>query len=160
MSAEIKADDTIMIRSIVAGDIDTLLELERRIFPDPWTYDAFLDQVKGNGWGGFVAESSCGIIGYACYYVAASESHLTNIAVVEEFRRKSVAKLLLDHILEVVTKFKCEYLLLEVRPSNQSAISFYEKHQFQFLYRRPRYYHSPVEDALVYVRYLDEDKDD
>jgi len=147
----------ITIREMKSTDLDLVVELEHKIFPDPWPYNAFKEQVEEKNWGGIVAESERGIIGYACYYVAAAEAHLTNIAVVEKFRRKSVAKLLLDNILEVVAKHKCEYLLLEVRPSNSSAISFYEKHDFKLLYRRPKYYHSPIEDAIVMVRYFEQD---
>lgn len=158
MNAEINNKNKIAVRNIELKDIDLLLELERKIFPDdPWSYDAFLNLTEGKGWGGFIAEDESGIVGYACYYISASEGHLTNIAVVPEFRRKSVAKLLLDNILMVVRENRCEFLLLEVRPSNESAISFYEKYEFKFLYQRPRYYHNPVEDALVMVHYLEYD---
>ena len=145
---------------MVLTDLDTVVALEQNIFPDPWSYNAFKEQVEDKGWGGFVAESECGIIGYACYYIAAMESHLTNIAVTEDFRRKSVAKLLLDNIFKVVKEQKCEFLLLEVRPSNKSAITFYEKYDFKLLYQRPRYYRNPLEDALVMVHYFEYDMEE
>jgi len=138
-------------------DLDIVVALEHEIFPDPWPYNAFKEQVEDTNWGGFVALSDGEIIGYACYYIAASESHLTNIAVSQDFRRKSVAKLLLDNIFKVVKESQCEFLLLEVRPSNKSAISFYEKYDFKLLYQRPRYYHNPIEDASVMVHYFEYD---
>jgi len=160
LTSKTKIKSRIKIREMVYEDLEIILELERKIFPDPWIFDAFADHVHDKNWGGFIAEFESGIIGYACYYIAAAEAHLTNIAVVEEFRRKSVAKLLLDNILEVVRGARCEHLLLEVRPSNKSAISFYEKHDFKFLYQRPRYYHNPIEDAWVMVSYLEYDKEE
>lgn len=139
-------------------DLKKVVALEHDVFPDPWSFNAFREQVEDDGWGGFVAESASGIIGYACYFIAATEAHLTNIAVSEEFRRKSVAKLLLDNIFKVVKEYQCEFLLLEVRPSNKSAIAFYEKYDFKLLYQRPRYYHNPLEDALVMVHYFEYDR--
>ena len=135
-------------------DLDRIAELEQVIFPDPWPRSAFDDTVDSDGWGGFVAEADGDIIGYASYFVVCQESHLTNIAVVEAWRRKLVANQLLNAILELVTESECEFLLLEVRPSNQPAVTFYERHGFTTLYRRPNYYRRPPEDALVLVKYL------
>ncbi len=144
----------VSIRKMCADDLPVISELERQIFPDPWSESAFSEALSEEEWGALVAESDGTIIGYACYLIVGDEAHLTNIAVAEPFRRKSVAKQLLDHILRVVTEAECEYLLLEVRPSNTRAIAFYQKHGFHLLYRRPRYYHHPIEDAQVMVLYL------
>ena len=141
-------------------DLEKVIVLEEKIFPDPWSIKAFQEQVEDDNWGGYVAVSNGDIIGYACYYISVHESHQTNIAVIEEFRGKLVAKLLLDNIFKVVKEYKSEFLLLEVRPSNKSAIAFYEKYDFKLLYQRPRYYHSPVEDALVMVHYFEYDRNE
>jgi len=154
MSEPVKVTDNIVIRPMVKADIDQVMELEREIFPDPWPRSAFDDQFLGEEWDSLVAESDGAIAGYACFMVVGDEAHLTNIAVAKAFRRKSVAKRLLEPILEVVKEKRCEFILLEVRPSNTDAIAFYERLEFKELYKRPRYYRSPVEDALVMVRYL------
>jgi len=146
----------ILIRPMVEADLAQVMDLEREIFPDPWPKSAFEEQFENSDWGSLVAESGGVITGYACFMVAGEEAHLTNIAVAKAFRRKSVAKRLLEPILEVVKEKGCEFILLEVRPSNTGAIAFYERSGFRELYKRPRYYRSPQEDALVMVRYLDE----
>lgn len=148
-----------IIRAMTAADIDRIMELERLIFADPWPRSAFIEQLKGPYWGGFVVEINGIIVGYGCYLMVADESHLTNIAVDPTYRRKSVAKLLLERILRVVTEHDCTLILLEVRPSNVEARAFYEKYGFETLYRRPNYYRRPVEDALVMVRHLVDMKD-
>lgn len=147
------------IRLMKAADLDFVVKLESDIFPDPWSRSMFEEQLNGENWGGFVAEYEGEIVGYACYYIAVTEGHLTNIATRPEFRRKSVAKQLLDNILRVGLENECEFMLLEVRPSNTEAITFYKKYGFDLLYRRPDYYHNPVEDALVMVRYYDENEE-
>ncbi|MBD3258944.1 ribosomal-protein-alanine N-acetyltransferase, partial [candidate division GN15 bacterium] len=88
-------------------------------------------------------------IGYACYVFISDEAHLANIAVVPAYRRKSVAKQLLDRILQLAQEAGCRLILLEVRASNNAARRFYEKAGFTELYQRPRYYRHPVEDAVV-----------
>ena len=149
---------TFSMRPMTASDLTILMELERKIFPDPWPRSAFEDILTDDDWGGLVAESEGEVVGYASWLVIDIESHLTNIAVPEAFRRKSVAKRLLERILEVVQKAGAEYILLEVRQSNGAAIAFYETYGFTLLQRRPRYYRNPSEDALVMIRYF-EDKE-
>ncbi len=147
--------DRITIRSLRTSDLRVIVKLEREVFPDPWPRSAFEDILRESGWYALVAEADTGeIAGYACYLIIGPEGHLANIAVAPAFRRKSVAKRLLDNILNAVEESECEYLLLEVRPSNSNALTFYEKQGFAFLYRRPNYYSRPVEDAIVLVRYL------
>lgn len=140
---------------MVKDDLSRVASLENEIFPDPWPESAFLEDTYEEIWGAIVAESDDGIIAYACYYVSGQEAHLTNIAVDPEFRRKSVAKKLLDHIFRIVKNMGCEYIILEVRPRNKEACAFYEKLGFELMYRYPDYYQHPVEDALVMVFYFD-----
>ena len=153
-SAEKTDRQAITIRAMSEEDLPLIAELELKIFPDPWSKNAFSEALGEDSWGAVVAEADGEVVAYACYLIIDVESHLTNIAVAESYRRKSVAKQLLDYILRVVTEANCEYLLLEVRPSNTEAVAFYRKHSFHQLYRRPNYYHNPVEDAQVMVYYL------
>jgi len=142
------------IRAMAERDLDAVTALEAQIFPDPWPREAFVDQLKDSNWGALVAECDGQIIGYGCYLMVHNESHITNIGVEPAWRRKSVARRLLERILDIVVENKCDILLLEVRPSNMEARAFYAKYEFRELYRRPNYYRRPVEDALVMVRYL------
>ena len=147
----------IRLREMTQTDLPAILRLEREIFTDPWPQSAFVDVVSEPGWKGLVAETDGTIIGYACYLFVDVESHLANIAVTKTYRRKSVAKQLLDCIFEDVINRQCDFILLEVRPSNKEALAFYEKYGFRVLYRRPNYYRRPVEDAIVMVRYLNDE---
>lgn len=138
------------------ADLLQIVNLENEIFSDPWALNVFEEQLSEDGWKGAVAEYDDNIIGYVCYCIVNNEVHLTNIAVDVEYRRKSVAKQLLENIFKVATDKECEFILLEVRISNNDAIAFYKKYNFDILYRQPNYYHKPVEDAFVMVRYLDD----
>ncbi len=146
--------DSIRIREVVRADLDSVVILEHEIYSDPWSRTAFEDALEAENWDSWIAETESGIIGYACTMTAAGECHLANIAITQHHRRKSVAKRLMDHILDIAIRNECEKMLLEVRPSNLGAIAFYEKFEFERLYVRPNYYHDPKEDALVMIKDL------
>ena len=156
MNGVIKNNTDYLIRNMTADDLERVHQIEKEVFPDPWTLNMFKEQLGDNGWGAIVAENKSGIIGYACYYVSHVEGHLTNIAVSPAFRRKSIAKELLKIIIDIILQHGCEFILLEVRPSNTAAGNFYKSYGFEVLYKRPNYYSSPREDAAVMVKYFDE----
>lgn len=144
------------IRHMTEADVDEVTSIEKECFPDPWPRSAFKDIIDSSDHGAFVAVVDEGLVGYGCYLIIANEAHLTNLAVRPDYRRKSAARRLLGYIMEIARRKNCEYILLEVRPQNESAVAFYEKAGFKLLYRRPRYYRNPVEDALVMVYYFPE----
>lgn len=155
ISGDVHSGTNVRYRDMTEADISAVVAIEKAVFSDPWPRSAFVDVVTAAGWGGLVAELDGVLIGYACYLIVDVEAHLTNIAVAPEHRRKSVARHLLGRILNIADGRGCEFILLEVRPSNHEALGFYRKHDFKVLYQRPNYYRRPVEDAIVMVRYFD-----
>ena len=77
--------------------------------------------------------------------VAADEREILNLAVVSDFRRKGVARALLDSTLRAFRG--CVFL--EVRESNAVAQEFYKSLGFKELSKRRGYYDSPPETAIV-----------
>ncbi|MBD3331744.1 ribosomal-protein-alanine N-acetyltransferase [candidate division GN15 bacterium] len=142
-------------RPMTESDLDQVVGLEGEIFTDAWPRSAFQDVMRESGWSIWVACSLTTVIAYACWLIVADECHLANIAVAEQWRRKSVAKRFLERILSEAQAASCRYILLEVRTSNDPAVAFYRKHGFDVWYERPNYYQRPPEDALVMVRRLD-----
>ncbi len=149
-----------VLRDMTPEDIGAVYALELEIFPDAWPRAAFDEIFIEDAWGATVAEVDGEIVGYACHMIVAGEAHLANMAVAPAWRRKLVAKQLLDRILKFALDDACGIILLEVRPSNEAARRFYEKAGFLALYRRPGYYRHPVEDAVVMVRHLQTVRDD
>jgi len=140
------------------SDLPVVDELEKAVFSDAWPSKTFREILADKAWCARVAEVDCSVIGYSCHIIIGREAHLANLAVHPEYRRKSVAKRLLEHIIQLARESRCEMVLLEVRPTNGSARAFYKKFEFVELFRKPNYYTSPVEDALVMVRWLEESK--
>jgi ribosomal-protein-alanine N-acetyltransferase len=77
--------------------------------------------------------------------VAPDEREILNLAVAPDFRRKGVARALVDAALGA---FRGS-VFLEVRESNAVALEFYKSLGFKELSRRKGYYDSPVETAIV-----------
>ncbi len=156
MTSTEKKINNIVIRDMIRADISNIAKMEKNIFSDAWPKSAFSQHFNESDFGAEVALCDDKIIGYSCFHIDI-ETHLTNIAVLPEYRRKSVAKRLLESILLRATKNGCGYVILEVRFSNTDARAFYDKNDFVLLYQRPDYYSDPKEDAMVMVRYLNKD---
>ena len=142
------------IRPMRFSDLPEVARLENDIFSDPWPLDAFeeyLDSLDGIGW---VVTVQSRIVGYACCGLDTGILHVTNLAVVPAYRRKSVAKRLMDCILTLARERECELVYLEVRITNEAARRFYEALEFETVDRKISYYEHPAEDALIMVRRL------
>ena len=77
--------------------------------------------------------------------VAADEGEILNLAVSPDFRRLGVAR----RLMETALKNYSGAFFLEVRESNEGAQKFYKSLGFQEVSRRPAYYESPPESAIV-----------
>jgi [ribosomal protein S18]-alanine N-acetyltransferase len=77
--------------------------------------------------------------------VAEGEHEILNLAVAHEFRRRGVARKLLNAWLSGISGD----IFLEVRASNQTAQKFYNLMGFQQVSTRPNYYQHPSEPAIV-----------
>ena len=98
------------------------------------------------------------VAGYAALLCAADEGNLVSIGVRKEYRQMGIATELLDILYELAAQRGVASINLEVRESNLPAIRFYEKEGFERTGKRPGFYRNPTEDALLYIRQLQEDK--
>ena len=135
----------VRITKCVEDDVDSLVAIENSVFEDPWSRNMLLDEI--------LADSSAvlcvrltqearmdEIIAYICFMLVYDEVHLNNIAVCEEFRGNGFGELLVNTMFEVCEEMNLKKFTLEVRVSNTSAISLYEKCGYSSAGIRPRYY--------------------
>jgi len=142
------------LRRMRAQDVESVLEIERRNFRDPWTRRAFLSEIEAEPVSQpLVVEYDSKIIGYAVPWYVADELQIVNLAIHEDFRRRGLAKQLIAHLCEIASQKNCKVAHLEVRHTNTAARQLYESLGFKTTTVR-RDYHGPAEDALLMSKNL------
>jgi [ribosomal protein S18]-alanine N-acetyltransferase len=135
------------IRRLTYGDLPSVISIERRSFPTPWSLAMFVLELSKPSGICLAAEDENGLIGYLVCARYDEVWHLMNVAVVTENRRRGIASELIDRLFEEAgadARFT-----LEVRVSNLPAIAMYERIGFRSAGRRRSYYHDNGEDALI-----------
>ena len=89
------------------------------------------------------------LLGFLIAHHLAPEWELENLVVASPARRKGLGKRLLQALLEAARETRSS-VFLEVRESNAAARALYENVDFEQTGRRPSYYTSPLEDAILY----------
>ncbi|MBL0140813.1 MAG: ribosomal protein S18-alanine N-acetyltransferase [Betaproteobacteria bacterium] len=130
-------------------DLGAVAELERALYPFPWSLGNFRDSVNA-GYDCWVACHGEQVIGYAILMVALDEAHLLNIAVGPVWQNQGIGRAFLQFMLDRAREARCMIVYLEVRPSNVAARHLYREAGFQQIAIRPSYYPAPSgrEDAL------------
>jgi ribosomal-protein-alanine N-acetyltransferase len=88
-------------------------------------------------------------------WLVVDELHVLSVATLPAFRRRGMAKALLEHAIEFAREQKVRTILLEVRRSNAAAIRLYRAFGFSATAVRPRYYADNFEDAVEMSLVLD-----
>lgn len=135
--------------------IKELALLEKSCFSEPWSEDGFIEELS-NPLAVFkvaIDTSSNKVIGYVGMHHILDEGYITNIAVMEEYRRKGVAKKLMKSLFKYAKEKDMSFISLEVRVSNQNAVDFYENFGFKTVGTRKNFYNSPTEDAYIMTAY-------
>lgn len=141
------------------ADLDQVLRIESASFPHPWSRTHFHDELKSPHSFPFSAFDGSGrLVGYICPMMVLDEGHILDVAVDPECRGLGLGRLLVEKVLAVCREQGAEFVSLEVRPSNESAIGLYRHLGFVETGRRPRYYHDG-EDAIL-MEYIFTDKEE
>lgn len=144
------------IRLMEVKDLKEILTLEHQLFTSTWNEEDFIYEIETNPFSfNYVIEENNEIIGYAGLWVTYEQAQITTIGVKKEYQRKGYASLLMNHLLKLAKKQKCESMSLEVRVSNESAIKLYEKFGFKNVGIRKNYYQDNFEDAYLMVREME-----
>ena len=140
-----------------ASDLDEVLAIEFRVCPFPWGRGNFTDSLS-SGYSCWVCRIGGELLGYFVVMLAVDEAHLLTISVAEKRQGMGFGARLLRHAMSVARQSGATTLLLEVRPSNDNALSLYRHFGFQQIGRRRDYYPAGKgrEDALVLSRTLEE----
>jgi ribosomal-protein-alanine N-acetyltransferase len=138
---------TLSIRRLAYSDLPSVIAIERRSFPTPWSLAMFvLELSKPSGVCLAMVEGEQ-LVGYLVCSRYDTVWHLMNVAVAPERRREGIASRLIGHLFDAAGD--SAPFTLEVRMSNREAIEMYEQFGFRSAGVRRRYYHDNGEDALI-----------
>lgn len=135
------------------------VELDRRCFGKLWSIDGYRREMTSPNSELLTLvcptpnSSPCptfpSLLSLGCYWAIAGEAHITILAVDPNYQRQGLGRAMLEILLYSARQRQLEWATLEVRISNQAALSLYQKFGFREAGRRKRYYQDTGEDALV-----------
>ena len=142
------------LRPMAPGDLDQVLVIERG-FSAPWSREMFLQELRQLGISDSrVAALGTTVLGYILWWYVADEIHIVNLAVDLRFRRRGLAKRLLETAFACGRQRRMQIATLEVRAGNTGAIALYELLDFRKIAIRRGYYADNGEDAIVMLKNL------
>jgi ribosomal-protein-alanine N-acetyltransferase len=119
-----------------------------------WPYEEFLVSLKIPGTFILFQSENNQWLSIALGRALGADVELFYIYVSPKVRRRGLADQLLTEFCELALRdYFCDRVMLEVRPSNLAAQRLYERHGFEKIARRKRYYQNG-EDALIYEKPL------
>ncbi len=134
---------------MVQADLGAVGAIESETL-SPWSARSLAEELHIPRASQFVAESTeKEILGwYACREVW-PEAELLKIAVQKTNRERGIGSFLLEDLFLDLKKRKINYLFLEVRSGNRTALRFYKKNGFLHVGTRLGYYSDPPDSAMI-----------
>ncbi len=140
---------SIVIRKATNGDIEQICRLECMFFSQDINPEEIEGKINLNDAYYFVAETEEKIVGYLLAKAVIDEVDLWYIAVDPDYQHQGIGNQLMKKFIENMEDKKIQKITLEVRRSNQIAISLYKKYDFKEISVRKNYYKNPTEDAVI-----------
>jgi len=141
---------TITFRKMTVEDLDDVIEVEVNSFATPWSREAFFNELTKNQFAQYlVVEVDQKVVGYCGVWVIVDEAHITNIALLPDYRGMKLGDALMARVIELTRELGALRVTLEVRVSNERAKNLYRKFGFEAGALRKQYYTDNMEDALV-----------
>ena len=140
---------------MTADDLSAVIELERKSFKNPWSPE-LLRRELNHEWSTILlveepVSDGVQLLGVGIFWVVHDELHILNVATSPEHRRRGIARAIMDEALEHGRGRRCTLATLEVRRSNEAALTLYRGFGFRAVGIRPNYYVDEGEDAIVMV---------
>ncbi len=142
----------LIIRRMRLEDCAEVHGIEEKVFATPWSLRDFEKEMTVNRCARYlVAEEDGRIVGFAGAWMILDESHMTNIAVLPEYRGRGTGRRLMTALMQYASNLGVSYMTLEVRAGNEKAQALYKSLGFIRVSVRKKYYEDNGEDAYLMV---------
>ena len=143
------------VKKMEERHLEQIERLEKLCFSVPWSKALLKEEISKQNSNFLVAESNGNVVlGYVGFNFVVDEGYITNLAVFPEYRCNGIAEKLLKKVIEFARSLNLKFVSLEVRKSNVTAISLYERLNFLNVGIRKNFYSLPSEDAVIMTLYL------
>lgn len=139
----------IVIRKMQKSDLQEVCKIEKDNFSLPWSERSFIESMERNDTVFLTALAGEEVAGYIGCYCIAGTGEITNVAVKDTCRRRGIGAMLLEGLYKAGETLDTREFFLEVRESNEAAISLYSRQGFVKEGIRKNFYEKPVENALI-----------
>lgn len=143
-----------LIQNAEKKHLAQLENLEKLCFSMPWTREQLESQLPDAQHVFLVAVDGESVLGYVGMMFVLDEGYISNVAVSPEARRRGIGDALIAELLLRAEEKALSFVTLEARESNEAAIRLYQKHGFQKVGLRKKYYDLPKEDAILMTKFL------
>lgn len=142
-----------MIKKIGIEYADSVLKIEKQTFSHPASAINIKESLLNGKYKyiGFFKDDK--LVGYGSVFIVSNEAYINNIAVLKEYRHRGIATEIIKEINKVSEG--CEFITLEVRQSNITAVNLYKKNGFKQVAIRKNYYNNPIENAIIMTKFLE-----
>ena len=153
---------------MTVADLDSVLAIESVSHIHPWTKGNFSDSLAAGHWAYCVRPQLSDAVkgsfldpeilwAYCILFPAVDELHLLNITVSPKLRRLGIGIKMMHAIEGVAAQQNMPRIILEVRPTNKSALQLYQSLGYEQIGLRKNYYPVDItsglrEDALVLAK--------
>lgn len=141
-----------LIRRATEADISTIVDIERRNNPVPWSRQLFARELERQQGATLVVADREEVVGFIACAGQGDAWHILNVTVDAAHRGRGLGGLLVDNVISMLDGRPYDRYTLEVRVSNVVAIRLYRSRGFVDCGVRPRYYSDNQEDALIMWR--------
>ncbi len=138
----------IVICAAEIDDIDSIAKMESECFTDAWSWDSFHSCFVSPYYEIVVARIGEAIVGYGVVKSMYEDAELVRIAVSSFYRRLDIGYKMLDWLINEVRNNGAKKVFLDVRKSNEAAISLYKKMGFSPYEITEDFYNNPVEASV------------
>lgn len=144
-------ENEIIYREMTLPDVEQVYQIELSCFTQPWSIESLIGELTRNNDVAYyvVAECDGRIVGYAGVWIMFDEAHMTNIAVVPEYRRQGIARNIILNMMNEALRRGATQMTLEVREFNYKAQNLYASLDFTKAGVRKRYYSDTGENAFI-----------
>lgn len=141
---------TKIISSLTAADLPAAFAIECASHIFPWTEKTFLS-AQGERYHNIKLVQDNRLVAFAITQLVLDEATLFNIAVDPAYQRQGLGRELLTTLIDQLEAKDINTLWLEVRDSNQGAITLYQSLGFNEVSMRHNYYPTATgrEDARI-----------